>query len=577
VILQALCEYYQRKAADPDSKIAPQGFEWKEIPFVIILTQDGKFVRLEDTREGEGKNRRAKKFLVPQSEKRTVGVKANLLWDNAEYALGLNPRKRADVGNRHKAFVDRIESEKHLGENASIKMLLAFLASEPIKQIEDKSSSPEAWAELREENPNLTFRIEGLPHSSVCDEIARGREAAETGEDHEGICLVSGQKGVIERLHPAIKGVREAQSSGAALISFNLEAFRSFGKEQNFNAMVSKGAVFAYSTALNTLLSKDSPNKMQVGDATTVFWSDKRTDLESLLPSFFVYAPKDNPDQDIQAVRSLYRSIQTGAFATSEDSHFYVLGLSPNAARISVRFWHMGKVSEFAQRIKAHFDDLEIARPSYEQRYALFYLLCEIAQQGKMENTPPNLAGDVMRAILEGLPYPAQIMQQTIRRIRATQMVNSYRAAWLKAYLNRKRRLSNNHSFREITVALDKENNNPGYRLGRLFAALEKIQEEAQPGINATIRDRFYGSASTSPVTVFSQLLKLKNHHLAKLENPAFKVAHEKRLAEIFDPIKAFPAHLSMEQQAQFAIGYYHQRQDFFKKKNNGETTSQEA
>jgi CRISPR-associated protein Csd1 len=299
--------------------------------------------------------------------------------------------------------------------------------------------------------------------------------------------------------------------------------------------------------------------------------------LESLLPSFFVYAPKDNPDQDIQAVRSLYRSIQTGAFATSEDSHFYVLGLSPNAARISVRFWHMGKVSEFAQRIKAHFDDLEIARPSYEQRYALFYLICEIAQQGKMENTPPNLAGDVMRAILEGLPYPAQIMQQTIRRIRATQMVNSYRAAWLKAYLNRKRRLSNNHSFREITVALDKENNNPGYRLGRLFAALEKIQEEAQPGINATIRDRFYGSASTSPVTVFSQLLKLKNHHLAKLENPAFKVAHEKRLAEIFDPIKAFPAHLSMEQQAQFAIGYYHQRQDFFKKKNNGETTSQEA
>jgi CRISPR-associated protein Csd1 len=574
MILQALYEYYQRKAADPDRKIAPQGFEWKEIPFVVVITKDGKFTRLEDTREGEGKKRKAKKILVPQTEKRTVGIKANLLWDNAEYALGLGGR--TGVKDRHEAFVTRIRSDENLEKRANIKSLLVFLADAPIKQIKDKASDSIAWKELGETNANLTFRVEGSSALSICDEIPKGGEATGSSGGDKAICLVSGQKAEIERLHPSIKGVRDAQSSGAALVSFNLGAFKSFGKDQNFNAPVSKEATFAYTTALNDLLSRESQNKMQVGDATTVFWSEQRTELESLLPSFFVYAPKDNPDQDIQAVKNLYKSVEAGAFSSSSETTFYVLGLSPNAARISVRFWHRGTVSELAHKIKAHFSDLEVERPPYEQRFALFYLLCDIAQQGEAKNIPPNLAGNVMRAILEDLPYPAQILQQTIRRIRATQTVTSYRAAWLKAYLNRKRRFKRS-SFEEITVSLDKGNISPGYRLGRLFAALEKIQEDAQPGINTTIRDRFYGAASTSPVAVFSQLLKLKNHHLAKLENPAFRVVHEKRLAEIFDPIKTFPAHLDLDQQAQFAIGYYHQRQDFFKKMSDGVSTSLEA
>jgi len=590
VILQALCEYYQRKAADSDSKIAPQGFEWKEIPFVVVINRNGKFLRLEDTREGEGNWKRAKPFLVPQAIQRS-GSKSwqtsFLLWDHYGYVLGRPKEDTEQAKDRaqkqHQSWLKKLRQlPSELKESTSVGGVLKFYDDGQDKEVIKDA----LWEEcLKIPGCNLTFRLEGEAEPVPCSEevqkyVRSGISSDGTDtEDSEGTerimrCLITGELGPAARLHTKTPISKDSK----ALVSFQkASGFDSYGKEQGFNAPVSIIAESAYTTALNTLLSKDSPNKLQVGDATAVFWSKKETQLEVMLPFFFDRIPPDNPDQDIQAVRSLYQGIEKGAFSDSTDTEFYVLGLSPNAARISVRFWHTGKVSEFAQRIKAHFDDFKIMRPPFEQRCALFYLLCDIAQQGKAENIPPNLAGEVMRAILEGQPYPAQILQQTVRRIRATQMVNSYRAAWLKAYLNRKYRMSQHPSLREITVALDKENKDIGYRLGRLFAALEKIQEGAQSGINATIRDRFYGAASTSPVAVFSQLLKLKNHHLAKQENPAFRVAHEKRLAEIFEPIKEFPPHLSMEQQAQFAIGYYHQRQDFFKKKNNGESTSKEA
>jgi CRISPR-associated protein Csd1 len=298
-----------------------------------------------------------------------------------------------------------------------------------------------------------------------------------------------------------------------------------------------------------------------------VFWSERKSDLEDHFASFFAMAPKDDPDQDVRAVQSLFKSLETGAALPSSTTRFYVLGLAPNAARLSVRFWHQGTVAELSERIRQHFDDLEIERaPRDTGRYSLFWLLVEIASEGKIDNAPPGLAGDIVRAVLNGSPYPRTLLQQAIRRIRADRKVTRMRASILKACLNRFHRVHPTREM-EMTVALDLTNNNAGYRLGRLFAVLEKIQEDAQPGINATIRDRYYGAASANPVTVFPQLLKLKNHHLAKLDNRAVRAAHEKRLTEIVGGLAAdMPAHLSMAEQARFAIGYYHQRQALFTK-----------
>lgn len=573
MILQALNEYYERKARDADSGIAPQGFETKEIPFIIVIDKKGRFVSVEDTREGTDKKRRAKAFLVPQGAKKAAGIKANLLWDSPEYALGFSARGRDDVAARAVAFVERARAElPDRAQDWRVDALLRFLEAAPHEAIATSESHALLWREMNDSNANMTFRIDGDEYPTLCDAFfqhLRGR-AGESGD--LGVCLVTGTVSAVARLHVSIKGVRDAQSSGASLVSFNWPAFCSYGKTQNFNSPISESAAFGYTTALNTLLNRDSRNRIQVGDATTVFWSAKATSFESDFASFFALPPKDDPDRDVNAVKTLYASAQSGAMPPEADTRFYVLGLAPNAARIAVRFWQQGTVAELSCRLKQHFDDLEIVRPAKNQgRFALFWMLCELGSEGKVDNVPPSLAGNLMRAVLSGGPYPAMLLQQVVRRARAEREVTRLKAAMLKATLNRFQRVHPS-SEKEITVALDETNNNTGYRLGRLFAVLEKIQEDAQKGINATIRDRYYGAASANPVTVFPQLLKLKNHHLAKLDNPAFKTAHEKRLAEIIGGLPPeMPAHLRMEDQARFAIGYYHQRQALFTKSTSSE------
>jgi CRISPR-associated protein Csd1 len=569
--LQALCEYYERKSSDPEAMMAPPGFEWKEIPFVIVITREGKFVTIEDTREGEGKKKRAKRFLVPAAEKRTVGVKANLLWDNVEYALGANPRNREDIEVRHAAFRKRLE--EGLAQEAlpvGLTALVEFLDGGPVSQIEPLKDCEVRWKEALDTNANVLFRIDGEA-ADLCEQLRPYVRAGGDGTEGTGTCLVTGRAGDIARLHPPIKGVRGAQVTGGALSSFNLAAFASYEKSQNFVAPVSVDGAIAYTGALNRMLGRDSSNKMLLADATVVFWSQKETALEKTFLALFAMPTKDDPDADVRAVRALYDALRSGHLTAESETQFYVLGLSPNAARLSVRFWHHGTVRQFSERLREHFDDLEIVRaPNDRGTLALAALLGDIATQQKLDNVPPNLAGDVVRAVLDGRPYPATLLQQTVRRVRAERTVNRIRAALLKACLNRRQRTYPNEE-REITVSLDPTNINIGYRLGRLFALLEKIQEEANPGINATIRERFYGAASASPVTVFPQLLKLKNHHLAKLENVGRKVNLERMLGEVFDGISDFPAQLPMENQARFAIGYYHQRQALFAKKEEKE------
>jgi len=585
MILQALYDYYKRKAADPESNIAPQGFEWKDIPFIIVIDKEGNFINLEDTRSGEGRLRRAKSFLVLKTKGRSgskASEVANVLWDHWGYVLGqpkdVTEKSKGDAIKQNKTFVTQImQISKKYPDNDQFGAVCKFY-----------ENGDSILSLLQHENwnncynipgCNLSFRIVGET-DIVAEHNDLGKEVEVTifSDDEEqiqgaeGVCLITGEKLPIAILHSAtpIPGGK----SGGKLVGFQKNSgYDSYNKEQGLNAPVSKKAEDAYTTALNVLLGKDSKNRFKIADTSVVFWSQKQNVFENQFAFFFSAPPKDDPDQNIREIKALFESIHTGKLNAEGDTLFYILGLAPNAARVSIRFWKTGKVADFANNIVKHFEDLEIVRSKNDQKeyFSLFNLLSNVSFEFKVDNIPPNLAGKVIESMLDGTKYPDTLQQQCIRRIRAEQNVNRIRAAILKAYLNRKGRIYISNE-KLITMSLDLDNKNQGYLCGRLFAVLEKIQEDAQPGINATIKDRYYGAASSTPVTVFGRLLNLSNHHLAKLSSGS-KTYYEKMIQEIMTGVSSngLPAHLSLDDQSRFAIGYYHQRQELFtkKEKNN--------
>ena len=586
MILQSLADYYDRKCQlEPDS-VPPIGFEEIAISFVIVLDPDGSFVNLEDWREGEGKRKHGKALFVPQSKDRpgTEAWKtAFLLWDHPRYVLGL-PKEGDDKETpikRLEAFRQRVlksfpDPTVEMGVNAVVQF---YDKPENLNRLRETT----LWPQIEQTNGNISFRLRDSLELICQSPIVRNKVIREFQEDLGLVrqCLITGQHEAIAELHPATP-VPGSQAT-AKIHSFNLPAFTSFGKGKGANAPIGKRATFAYTTALNYLIGTRNRSSakqcIRIADASTIFWADKPNVLEDNFADIFDEPPKDDPDRNARALKAVYESPHQGtAPVKDEHTRFFVLGLGPNAARIAILFWHVGTVAKLATTIKQHFDDLEIIRPAFEKPYlSLFRLLLSTSTQGKSENITPNLGGEVMRAVLTGMPYPATLLQAAIRRIRAEQAkkdkrtgksiqnVTYARAALIKACLNRMQRQTKKME-KEVTVSLDYANTNSGYCLGRLFAALEKIQEEANPRINATIRERFYGAASSTPVTVFSNLMKLKNHHLAKLENPGRKINLERLIGEILDGISEFPSHLSLGDQGRFAIGYYHQRQALFSK-----------
>ena len=580
MILQALEAYYRRKQADPDPsrRLPAFGLEDKEIPFLLELDAAGKLLNIVDTRSDEDKKKAAQRFLVPQGVKKTSGVAANVFWDNAEYVLGLpDAKKLADSQSKGKeaeyrerlsemraAFRQRI-ADLSVKDDTGVQAVLVFLDALDLPMLARFA----AFADIEAANPVLSFRLNGSPEL-VCQRPAiTAALAAQPESEPDGVCLVSGQPAAIERLHPAIKGVWGAQTSGANIVSFNLDAFRSYGKEQGANAPLGKPTAFAYTTALNHLLARDSRQRIQVGDAATVFWAEEDHALENAMVDLFGDPPKDKPDQNTDAIKALYADIASGQFSVGGmGTRFHVLGLSPNAARISIRFWETATAADLARRIAKHFDDIAIAHAPHDPAHlSLFRMLTGVALLNKADNIPPNLGGDVLRAILEGLPYPATLLNLAVQRCRAEQKPTYARAAAIKASLNRSIRFRNSQE-KEFTAMLDPSNTIPAYRLGRLFAALEKIQEDASPGLNATIRDRYYGAASSTPAAVFPTLLRLSKHHLGKL-SPGLAITRERLIGEVMDGFDAatFPPRiLPLPDQARFALGYYQQRQAFFSK-----------
>ena len=594
MILQRLYEYYNR-LFEEGVKVAPFGFQQKELPFIIVLDQDGTFVNLEDTRTKEGKKLVAKRSLIP-AEKSRPGKNAhniaNILWDKPGYLFGEAYQEGDVYRKQQESFIGEIE--KIFGsepEDEGVRAVLTFLKRGDFSEIQAR----EEWKEIQKKGPFIGFRLRG-DDPLVCQREKVMEKILSEQENEEGakqFCLVSGRKDHAARLHPKIKGIWGAQSSGATLVSFNLSAFDSYGKSQGANAPVGEKAAFAYTTVLNRLLRSDD-HRLRLGDVTVVFWSQKPNILEDHFTDLFATdTSRMTESEDIDAIRKVLTSPKSGMIPEEDlELPFYVLGLSPNAARISVRFWYEGSVGKTLENIRRYFDELRIVKQfDNESDFpTLGKLLPSTALEYKWDNVPPNLTGAFFLAALNGTRYPETLLSSVIRRIRAeagkkdsktkkqVENIPRERAALLKALLIR------NHK-KEITMSLDTTRNDPAYLLGRLFAVLEHLQiksheyedkdnkkeqnKQKKKTLNSTIRDRYYGSASSTPIAVFPTLLKLSTHHLSKLDNPGLKNWYESLIQEILKPLEEWPTHLPLAEQAMFALGYYHQRADLYTSKND--------
>lgn len=577
MILQALTEYYQRKRDD----LAEIGFEEKEIPFLIVIDREGRFVQLSDTRnQVQGNKLRGQTFMVPQGRGRQGSKSyeiAYALWDHFGYVLGQpkvdkpesEPKEKDALmaSRQHEAFINHAKQiQEEISEDYGVSAVLKFLSSEIEKE---KVRSSSEWREvLKIKGCNLSFKLADEPFL-VCQSEAVQQWVADSleGEAKLGICLVTGEYRPIARLHSVVKGVWGAQVAGANIVSFNFDAFQSWNRSQGDNSPVSEQAVFEYSTALNYLLRTDCQSRFQMGETSVVCWSQRESDLETSVPLLFSDAPKDDPDSGTKAVRAVVDSVHNGAYSRPDGlQRFYILGLAPNASRIAVRFWHTGTVAEFAERLAQWFNDTTIVKPGDREYPSVKSLLRSTALLGKDENVPPHLVGETVRAVLSGLPLPKSALHAVIKRIKAEQgRVTFHRASLIKATLNRQARYDRQPE-KELSVSHNPSDKRIGYLLGSLFATLEKLQQDANPGLNATIRDRYYSSASCTPRSVFGTLMRLHTHHLKKLENPSWRNAAQRRISNIMSDLGEFPSHLNLEDQGLFAIGYYHQRQALYTK-----------
>ena len=573
MILQALYDYYHRCGDLPQ-----KGMELKEIGFLIVIDKEGHFLRFEDRRIDK---KQAQRFLVKKHVGRTSALAANYLYDNSGYVFGYSDK--GDVMHQYQTFKDKVRNifNQHQ-DNEDIIAVQKFYEQEQAKMLEQMKGDslwPEIEKNLNKKYSTFSFLIDG--DTKI---VAEKRELLDIDEEQPStsgqICLVTGKKG--NAVETTTATMIPGSQATAKLVSFQVSSgYDSYGKSKGGNAPISEDAEFAYTTALNHLLGSNIRNKFMVGTRTFVFWASKNDEAgkeaeESIFNMFGFSEQEDDPNKNIEQVRKVFKAISSDEIRTTSEDKFYILGLAPNSARIAVTYWAEVPLKEFAGTICKHFNDMEIVDTRSEKKpyMSLRNILSTVTLGGKVSDATPNLPDAIVKSIFQGLPYPQTLFASCIRRVRAESSdkdrypVNITRAAIIKAYLNR----LNNHQIK-IKVMLDKDNNNQGYLCGRLFAVLDKIQEEANN--QHSIRERYMNSASSTPAAVFSTILNLSNHHVENLKNEGRKIYFEKLKQEIISKIDAdgFKAQLDLQDQGRFFIGYYHQRQDLFTRNedNNNE------
>ena len=612
MILQALYNYYEamRKA----HRIATPGLEVKPIRWVIVIREDGTFVRLKDLKDPSDKKSKGQDYLVPAGLKRSGKCPpAQPFWDNRKYILGYEESAEgvSPSTDRLEDF-KRVMSEiaEHYPDNASFKAVCRFYdhylgAETPLPE--------EAQTERILASDWMTFQLQGDTELLATQDDAYDLAAqAYSTEENLGRCLITGEEKPLATFHARI--VAPGSQAGATIASFNDPAYLSYGKKQGENAPISKYASFAHTTALNDLL-RNEQTRYTLGDISYVFWNSdlddpsinetfrtvifegvrndeaqEQSDTDDEQPKRRGKSKKKapNPTQDTYKVLEQFKAIRgnRGQGQHWEDERqFYVLGLTAGG-RITIKYWQQGTVSEIFDRVYQHLVDMNIIRwdgnvdEENPPLRSLYGIVKSVSTPSKSSTFATNLVQSIVESILNGTPYPMTLQQACINRITQERTVTELRAAILKGCINRKARIYNN--ITTLDMALDKQNDNIAYLAGRLFAVLEQIQQASLgKGVNATIRDRFYASASTRPNMVMGRLIALSNHHLSKLrkEKPGLAVNLEKLLGEIFALIPAeaptFPATFSLDEQSLFAVGYYHQKVDTYRKEETTNPTEE--
>jgi CRISPR-associated protein Csd1 len=599
MILQALNEHYWRLVKEPDSGVALPGYSPAKVTHVIVLDKSGDPVDVWSISEVKGKKSAPRILLVPEQVTRTSGISANILCDKSSYILGIELSKQdevvisqekiSDFQEKNLSFLTGVMSE----EAAALKRFLEKWTPQ------QSFTNPIFASRLKEivAGSNLVFKLdgaEGYLHEDPELQQKWDQQCAEQTDDAMAQCLVTGEQAAIARIHPAIKGVLGAQTSGAAMVSYNADAFTSYGKSQSFNAPVSQKAAFAYATALNYLIASHT-NRVRVADTTMVFWADKKSSRleESILAWSLdpVSTEADDGDESrgidqataMQAktvLEQVKAGLPPGDAEIDPETTCYLLGLAPNAARLSVRFWEINSFGALLGRIVRHYQDLEIIGVERVGGYiSPWRILRALAVQEDSKNIPPLLGGQLMKSILTGQLYPQMLFTLALNRCRTGGDhggVNMIRASVIKAFITRKARLQGDVQGEElVSVSLNENNPSGAYQLGRLFSLLEKAQKDALGGqINATIRDRYFGAASATPGAVFPLLMRLSRHHVAKSD---YGANMDRKIQDVVNRLDAFPAHLNLEEQGQFILGYYHQNQANYQKNDNSTKETNEV
>lgn len=583
MILQALVAYYNKLAAR--GEISKPGWAKAKISWAIELGDDGSVLGILPLKaeSPDGKKQIPRGILLPAPVKKTSGERSNFLWENAEYLLGVQTKE--DGGKTAKRFVtakelhDSLLADMHTPVAEAIKAY--FAACDPAAIA---SMLPDGCMDELRKGANLTFLYQNRfpgEFPELCaawDAYYGGKKIGETFVD-----VVTGEVVVPEATHPSIKNVQDAQPSGAALVSFNAEAFESFGRKQNLNAPMGKETAFAYTSALNSLTG-DKDHRQHIGDMTVVYFAE---DAEPVYQDVMdlCFAGSDDRVTDAE-LHSILQNIAAGKqtdFAgktLSPDDRFYLLGISPNASRLSVRCFWQSSFGDVISRIKQHYDDITIVTDNRSKwvDIPLWALLRETVNPNANDKTPaPQMAGDTLRAVLTGGRYPETLYRRTLLRIRAEHDITRGKAAIVKGYLLRNTKHRKDYAYikEASTMALNETSNYTPYVLGRLFSTLEAVQSAANPGINTTIKDKYFNSACATPAAVFPILLKLANSHLKKLGG-GLAVNYSKQIGALVARLEtAFPKTLSLEEQGAFILGYYHQTQKRFEKKNTTEMTEE--